>query len=198
MIPVYPSPVFVMVSLEDTEAYFGTKTGEGEHDGSSCSVGMIPEGIDDVTTASSTLVDPLGQRFATHWVVKPGREVRHTLVTEQLALTFDTRIHMIGAHLHPFAESFELRDLTTGESLYTLRPRGPETGIGLADVALYSSKEGIPLYKDHDYEVVSVYDNISGIDQDAMATFFLYLYDADGDKAIKYMRKVKEWAAEAS
>ena len=32
---------------------------------------------------------------------------------------------------------------------------------------------------------------------DAMATFFLYLYDADGDKEIKYMRKLKEWAAEA-
>jgi hypothetical protein len=197
LVPLYPSNVFVMVSLEDTEAYFGATSDEIQHDGSSCSVGMIPEGIDAKTTEGSTLVDPLGQRFATHWVVKPGREVRHTLVTGQLALTFDTRIHLIGAHLHPFVESLELRDVTTGESLYTVYPTAPEAGIGIADVGVYSSKEGIPLYQDHEYEVVSVYDNTSGVDQDAMATFFLYLYDADGDKAIKYMRKIKEWAAEA-
>jgi hypothetical protein len=197
MVPLYPSPVFVMVSLEDTEAYFGATSDDVQHDGSSCSVGMLPDGIDAQTTKASTLIDPLGQRFATHWVVKPGREVRHTLVTEQLALTFDTRIHLIGAHLHPFVESMELRDLTTGESLYTVHPTAPEQGIGIAHVEMYSSQEGIPLYQDHEYEVVSVYDNTSGIDQDAMATFFLYLYDADGDKAIKYMRKVKEWAAEA-
>jgi hypothetical protein len=195
MAPLYPSPVFVMVSLEDTEAYFGSKEGEPQHAGSSCSVGTIPELGEGMS--ASVLVDDLGQRFANHWVVKPGREVRHTLVTGQMDLTFDTRIHFIGAHVHPFSESLELRDLTTGESLYEIHPTAPEEGIGLAEIGVFSSKEGIPLYKDHEYEIVSVYDNTSGVDQDAMATLILYLYDADADKAIRYMKKLKEWSQQA-
>jgi hypothetical protein len=196
MIPLYPSPVFVMVSLEDTEAYFGMKEGEVEHTGSSCSVGSMPE-LGNGASAS-VLVDDLGQEFANHWVVNPGREVRHTLVTGQMELTFDTRIHLIGAHVHPFSVSLELRDLTTGESLYKIEPEAPETGIGLSYIPVYSSKEGIPLYQDHEYEIVSVYDNTSGVDQDAMATLILYLYDADAQKAVDYARKMRQWAEEAS
>ena len=35
--------------------------------------------------------------------------------------------------------------------------------------------------KDHPFEVASVYDNTSGVDQDAMATMFLYLAAKDLD-----------------
>lgn len=58
-----------------------------------------------------------------------------------------------------------MRDLTTGESLYTARARGLAERIGLAEVGAYSSAEGIPVYRDHEYELVSVYDNTSGVDQ---------------------------------
>jgi len=37
--------------------------------------------------------------------------------------------------------------------------------------------EGIPIYKDHQYELVSVYDDTSGVDQDSMAVMFRYLLD---------------------
>ena len=37
-----------------------------------------------------------------------GREVNHTPVTSLMALPFDTTIHYIAIHLHPFAESVEL------------------------------------------------------------------------------------------
>jgi len=57
-------------------------------------------------------------------------------------------------------------------------------GIGLAHVSHVSSVDGIKLYRDHEYDLVSTYNNTSGIDQDAMATMFLYvrandLYDFD-------------------
>ncbi|MGE4605458.1 MAG: hypothetical protein AAEJ52_01805 [Myxococcota bacterium] len=47
-----------------------------------------------------------------------------------------------------------------------------------------SSADGIPIYRDHEYELISTYNNTSGVDQDAMATMFLYvratdLYDFD-------------------
>jgi hypothetical protein len=135
------------------------------------------------------IVDALGRKFTGHWVVPPGREERRTLVNELLAIPYDTTIHYIGVHLHPFAESLELRDLTTGETLYRARARGPDAGIGLAHVEHYASAEGIPLYADHDYEMVSVYDNTSGEDQDAMATFFIYLRDPEAERALEGLRR---------
>ena len=41
----------------------------------------------------------------------------------------------------------------------------------------YSSVEGIPIYADHEYEIVSVYDNPTDEPQDAMAVMFLYMLD---------------------
>ena len=113
-----------MASLDNSEAYYGVTNPEAEHAGAACSPGSIPDTVEE---APNILRDQFGQRFTGHWVVKPGLEERHTLVTKQLNLTFDTRIHYIGAHLHPFAETLELRDLTSGESLYTVRAR-PRNG----------------------------------------------------------------------
>jgi hypothetical protein len=121
-------------------------------------------------------------------VVPPGREVRHTLVTELLEIPFDTTIHSIATHLHPFAESLALRDLTTGETLFEARARGPEQGLGLAWVDSYTSVDGIPVYADHEYEMVSTYDNTSGADQDAMAAFVLYLHDKEAESGLEKLR----------
>ena len=42
-----------------------------------------------------------------------------------------------------------------------------------------ASIDGIPVYADHQYEQVSVYDNTSGEPQDAMAVMYLYLLDKE-------------------
>lgn len=60
-----------------------------------------------------------------------------------MQILYETRIHYIAVHLHPFAESLELRDLTTGESLFTSSARNYEDRIGLAHVDYFSSSEGI-------------------------------------------------------
>ncbi len=123
--------------------------------------------------------DNEGREFTGHWVVKPGREVNHTRVTQLMDLPFDTTLHYVAVHLHPFGESLELRDLTTGKRVYKAYTRQAKQGLGLAHVDFYSSQEGIPLFKDHEYEIISVYNNTSGEDQDSMAVMNMYVLDKE-------------------
>jgi hypothetical protein len=103
-------------------------------------------------------------------------------VTELMDLPFDTTLHYVAVHLHPFAETLELIDLTAKKTVYKARTRQADKGIGLAHVDSFSSEEGIPLYKGHEYEIVSVYNNTSGEDQDSMAVMNLYLFDKEFKK----------------
>ena len=123
--------------------------------------------------------DDHGRKYTGHWVVPPGRQVNHTLITRWLALPYDTTVHYILAHLHPFAESLELRDLTAKKTVFKATTRLSEGRIGIEEIEHYASVEGIELYKDHQYELISVYNNTSGENQDAMATMILYLYAKD-------------------
>jgi hypothetical protein len=47
----------------------------------------------------------------------------------------------------------------------------------LAHVEERSFPGGIPIHADHDYELITVYDNRGAEDIDAMAILYLYLYD---------------------
>jgi len=124
--------------------------------------------------------DRFGRKFSGFWQVPPGRQENHSLVTSSLDLPYDTTVHYIAVHLHPFAESLELVDLTTGETVYKSRTRQAEGDrIGLAEVEHFTSEEGIPLYRSHEYELVSIYNNTSGEDQDSMAVMLLYLLAKD-------------------
>ncbi len=114
-----------------------------------------------------------------HWVVEPGREENRTLVTNWMKVPFDTTVHFVGVHLHPFAESVSLRDLTTNELVFRSAASGPKDRIGLTSVESYSSQEGFPIYRDHDYELSSVYQNTSNESQDSMAVMFFYVLDKD-------------------
>lgn len=176
--PLVPRAVFGMKLVEGPDGYFALRQEEidARLHGEGCQVGQ-----DAGTQYSGLVEDEQGRTFSAHWIVKPGREENHTLVTRLLALPYDTRVHYVAVHLHPFAESVELRDLTRGETVYRSRARQTPGRVGLAEVESFSSEEGIPLYKDHEYEVVSVYDNTSGVDQDSMATMFLYLASRDLD-----------------
>jgi len=184
--PLYPVAAMVMALVQGRDGYYGLDDAP-EHalQGATCAPGMVapnaPEGTRHYT-------DTKGRVFTPHWVVPPGREVRHTLVTDVLNVPFETRLHYIGAHMHPFAESLALRDLTTGETLFTAHTRAPAEGIGLAQVDHYSSPEGLPLHPDHEYELVSVYDNPTDSDKDAMAVFFLYFHDREAAQRLDAVR----------
>ncbi|HVU90233.1 MAG TPA: hypothetical protein VHD36_23070 [Pirellulales bacterium] len=136
--------------------------------------------------------DTLGQRFSTHWIIKPGREENHTRVTTMMALPFDTTLHFLAVHMHPFAESLELRDVTADKSIFKSRIRNLEGAIGLAEVEYFSSAEGVPVYKDHEYELVSVYNNTTGQDQDSMAVMYAYFLDQNyrgPDPELEHLRQ---------
>jgi probable phosphoglycerate mutase len=178
LVPLMPRAVFGMKLVDGPDDYFGVPPAaiDGDLHGEGCQVG-----VDVRSPFPSLLDDDRGRRFTAHWVVRPGREENHTLVTRLLDLPYDTALHYVAVHLHLFAETIELRDLTAGRTLVRTAARQAAGRIGLEEVEYFSSAEGIPLRRYHEYAVISVYDNTSGVDQDAMATMFLYLAVQDLD-----------------
>lgn len=187
MQPLFPSAAAGLVSLDGDRGFFAVEVPDEVVHGPGCLSGE--------KASARVIEDPQGAKFSGHWVVKPGREVNRTNVTRWIGLPFDTTLHYIAVHLHPFAESLELRDLTTGETLFTSHARPPDAGIGLAHVDYFASSEGIPLYTTHEYEVVSVYDNTSGVDQDSMAVMYLYLLDKEYRRPAVLFDPVASWSA---
>lgn len=176
LIPLIQHGAYVMALLEGPDGHFGVspdEVDEAKH-GPGCSLE-----IDASHDRRLLGHDAYGRRVSPHWVVKPGRHAYHTRVTSILKLPYDTTMHYASSHLHPFAESLELRDLTTGETVYKARARQVQKGIGLAGVDTFASVEGLRLYKDHEYELISVYNNTSGVDQDSMAAMLIYVHAKD-------------------
>lgn len=171
---LFNAGVFGMALVGGPEGIAPELLPESEH-GASCL--MRPQAPNAM--GGSEYRDASGRRFTGHWVVKPGREENRTVVTPLMALPFDTTLHHAAVHLHPFAESLELRDVTQNRTLFKSVAKGSETGLGLEEVSSFSSSDGIPLFRDHEYELVSVYDNTSGIDQDSMAVMYLGMLDRE-------------------
>ena len=167
--PLFTSGAFGLKLLEGQDGHFGVKSSDEKPHGPRCLPGL--------NASEHTLKDPQARIFTGHWVVKPSREENHTRVTTIMNIPFDTTIHYIAVHLHPFAESLELVDLTEEKTLFKSHARNASAKIGLEHVDYLSSDEGIPVYPDHEYEIVSVYNNTSSEDQDSMAVLYLYLLD---------------------
>jgi hypothetical protein len=178
--PLYVNAPFGMKLLNGSDGYFGLGSAEARPRGPGCLPGQHAAN----GTSSGIFNDEFGRRFSGHWKVKPGREVNHTPVNRLMQLPYNTTIHYIAIHLHPFAEYVELNDLTARRTVFRSRATPPADGIGLARVETFSSVDGIPVYAGHQYELVSVYNNTSGRDQDAMATMLLYMLDKEFENAI--------------
>jgi hypothetical protein len=150
--------------------------------GPSCAMPRAP----NAKGMSSDYTDAQGRKLTGHWVVPPGRQENHSDVGIFLALPYDTKIHYAAIHLHPFAESLALRDVTAGTTLLVAHASTPQHRIGLDHVDTLYNREGIPLFKSHRYELVSIYNNTSGTDQDSMASMFLGVDDPE------FVRPTKE------
>ncbi len=120
-----------------------------------------------------------GEGLMNHWIVPPGRHIYTTEITPQLNLPFDTTIHYATIHVHPFARGMELRDLTTGTTIFRLNSQDWPDRVGVAHVDEFKSIEGIPILRDHRYQVTAEYDNTSDSKTDAMAILYLYLLEKD-------------------
>jgi hypothetical protein len=122
--------------------------------------------------------DAYGRRYTGHWTLPFGREVLSTDVDYMLDLRKGTRIHAIGVHLHPYAEGLELWDLSIDSLLYSAEVEQAKEGMGFRSISYYSSKEGIPLYASHHYQLKSIYNCPDSSGQHtAMAVMYLYLAD---------------------
>lgn len=177
MVPLFQGAAEGFKALGEARHYGFTpeEVAQMEAMSSGCSVGApAVEGDSDD--------DSLGQKFTAHWIVPPGREVNVTNVTRFLNLPYDTTVHYIAVHLHPFAEQLVLKDLTTGQVLFDARVTPTKDKIGIERIDHYSSVEGLPLYKDHQYELTSVYNNTSDHDVDSMAVMYMYMRDKNFKK----------------
>ena len=110
-----------------------------------------------------------------HWLVPPGRQVLRSDV-EPGVIEFDGLIHFMKLHLHPYGESVTLIDKTAGEEVWKGYAKNHPERAHLIDVDFYSSTTGIPIYKDRDYELVTVYNNPTDHPIDAMAVMRLYVH----------------------
>lgn len=165
-------PAMAMASMTDS-------SGIEHHSAADCLIGMRAPNANGM---ASDYTDPQGRHLTGHWVVPPGKQTNHSDITWFLQLPYDTKIHYATVHLHPFAESLTLRDATTDKTIWKATAKNPEKGLGLAHVDSLESLKGIPLYRDHKYELISAYDNTSGANQDSMASIFFGLADPEFKK----------------
>jgi len=105
--------------------------------------------------------------------------VNHSDITWFMSLKADTRLRYAAVHLHPFAKSLEMRDMTTGKTVFLSKAENPTAGIGLTHVDEISSPEGVPIDHTHKYSLISTYDNPTNANADSMASVFLGLDDPE-------------------
>ena len=127
--------------------------------------------------------DKDGRDLIYHWMVPPGRHTyRHTLPGKSMT-PFDTTVHYINCHVHPYGEYVELRDATANKTLFRANVTNLKDTIGVQNIDVFSSVKGIRVYANHEYEMITEYNNTTQQDIDAMALLYVYMVDKDFDRA---------------
>lgn len=174
MKPLLQTGVYGMKLVKGDSGYPNLTHADPEKHGPGCLPGQA--------ASPGQYQDTLGRIFTGHWVVEPGTEENHTRVTQMLNLQQDTTAHYIAVHLHPFAERVELRDLTTGETVFKSDVVPLDGRVGIERVDYYANEAGIPLVQAHEYELVSFYNNTTDVPQDSMAVLYVYVLDKGFDR----------------
>jgi hypothetical protein len=167
-----------MMSMPSTASV----TTEAGHDGATMNPNMsclVGSRAPQASSGSADYTDPRGRKMTGHWIVPPGKQVNHSDITWFMNLQFDTRLHYAAVHLHPFAKSLEMRDMTTGKTVFLAKAQNPSEGVGLTHVDEFSSADGVLLQHAHKYSLISTYDNPTNANADSMASIFLGLDDPE-------------------
>lgn len=183
-IPLYQQAVFVTKQISGPEGWFGMPRLCNDHYlDSSKIIGEQPSHECKISYGEgdyNPYFDSFDRRYTGHWKLPLQKQVLTTDVTKMMDLQFDTKIHYIGVHVHPFARKLELRDVTLDTSLYVAYIENHDVKIGIKGIDSYSSVEGIQVYQKHQYELISIYECTDSSDvHTAMATMFLYLHDRE-------------------
>jgi len=89
----------------------------------------------------------------------------------------DVVIHMIKLHLHPFGESVEIRDLTTMQTVWIGYAKAAAGRKALIDTPSYSDQNGLRIYANHSYAVITKYHNTSHETIGGMGVLRVYVAD---------------------
>ena len=119
-------------------------------------------------------LDNYKREFTGHWVLSDSLETTHTDVTRMLNLSTNTLVHFFSVHVHPFCKSLELIDNTTGLCIYKAEMVNFKDKVGLEMIPLKSTSDGILLYSNHNYKLVSIYNKTRPERHTAMASMYLY------------------------
>ena len=172
MKPLMSKTVFVMLPYNSEKPFEGPT----EENPNMC----LP-----VETKNHSYVNDDGQYLSGHWVIFKGRETYRYDITKQLQLKDSTTMHHTAIHVHPFAETLEFRDKTLDSTLFVSKAENYSDKIGLKKVTYFSSEKGLMLYPDHDYELVLITNNTTDVNQDMMASMFVFLYDKEMAEKLK-------------
>src|SRR5439155_21982320 len=127
--------------------------------------------------ASSAFVASIGKTNSIHWLIPPGHYQSRVDVTDQIDLPYDTTVHYVTGHLHPFGRSIALIDKTADKTVFTIASSDFSDKLGVERMDEWSSTDGIELSKDHHYELVTTYHNPTDKPIDAMSILYLYALD---------------------
>ena len=122
------------------------------------------------------------------WKVPVGKHTYRSNFTKVLDLDTVVTLHKINSHVHPFATSLALRDITLDTTLFKSLVTNYENRIGLEKITSFSSIEGIKLYPDHEYELVEEVNNTTDSEIEMMGSMFLYFYDYKLDKKLDLIK----------
>lgn len=101
--------------------------------------------------------------------VPPGRHQRQSTFD----LMFDGKIHFMGTHVHPHAESIDLFSVSRQEEVWKARRKNDSEGQ-MVGMDVYSNPEGYPVRFGESYRITSTYNNPRDRDIDAMAGLFIF------------------------
>ena len=182
------------VSIDEAPRYFRVESHEEHFIPNETFVpitGSAAEGFPEVTKGKDAgghsvthgITTELGERLSDHWIVPPGRSEVRTMVNFMIGSTGDLNVHYISGHLHPYASSIEIRDMTTDSSVFRSSIEWTPDDKALKKIQNFSGDEPLTLHADHDYELVSIYNNTSDADVTAMAVMYLFAVDNDFNAA---------------
>lgn len=114
-----------------------------------------------------------------HWTVPPGRFTYRTTalyIRGEEYVREGTRAHVLRMHVHPYTESFSVFDKTAGKTIWQGKAFMHRTRAELTGVDVWSSKTGVLLYPDHEYELTVTMNNTSGHDVNGMVNLRAYVH----------------------
>jgi hypothetical protein len=138
-----------------------------------------------VETKNHSYTDANGTSLSGHWVIPKGKKTYSSSINEQLHIKDSLRLHAAAVHVHPFTTSITLYDVTDKKVIFRSNVINHTSSIGLTTIDALSSKEGIWLYANHNYELTMDVNNTSDREQDMMGSMFLFFYDSELDAKLK-------------